>query len=201
MSPGNKNAPTCPSSDCRPVRRLVQLDARAPCNLFFSMSFSFFLSYLYTRREGANHISMTSLVQKRTCGRLQSRATRKVLCRSASELAGFTRAMWQSTCCPVVLRSCLPQVRLLSHLLILPSFYFFFFFFSSCKILVFCLFWYCAVFLHMEASLHCSKNRSSACRIYLSRIIALIRQEIWYVVDILRFVINQDFLTLKFETI
>jgi len=120
MSPENKNVP--PSSvlfsGCRPARKQTRIARLAgPARNPFSTSLPF--PYLYSRprshrRERANHISMTSLVQKRArVEGWRGRATRKVLCRGAPELAGFTRAVTKHLLSlAAVPRTRLPQARL-----------------------------------------------------------------------------------------
>lgn len=114
MSPGNKNAPPSPvlaSHLAAGPRRPVPLGARAqrrPFNLLLP------LPRCHCRKK-ANHISVTSSVQKRTwsaCGGLREAATRKVLCGGATELAGFTRAVTKHLLSAVPPRSRLPRARL-----------------------------------------------------------------------------------------
>lgn len=194
MSPGNKNAPPAPvhPSGCRlaqtrTARRAGPARNPSPRGIFASSPSPF---HLYSRprshhQERANHISMTSSVQKRARERARvegwrGRATRKVLCRGAPELAGFTRAVTKHLLSlAAVPRSRLPQARLplVCYCLFFHRLLSFSSSFSSSSsscssaaasssgpylfvVLVSRRF-------HMEARPHCSKSRPSAC-VFLS---------------------------------
>lgn len=135
---------------------------------------------------------MTSSVQKhaRVDG-WRGRATRKVLCRGAPELAGFTRAVTKHLLSlAAVPRSRLPQARLP---LVCYCLFFHRLFFSSissssssssCSTLPHLppldptsLLVLVSRRFYMEARSHCSKSRPSAC-VYLSRVTAVIHRKI-----------------------
>lgn len=117
-----------PCTFLRPVRKQknpVQLSARGPRIGILPPRLRVLLPSLFPRlysrprsdrRERANHISMTSSVQKRARARVEGwrgRATRKVLRRGVPELAGFTRAVTKHLLSLAAApRTRLPQARL-----------------------------------------------------------------------------------------
>lgn len=150
MSPGNKNVPPVLSSDCRLVVR-----KQTPCSStrgpragsFLRVLFPSLLPHLYSRprsnhRERANHISMTSSVQKRAraCGGLaKPRDSQSAMWRGTRTGRIYSRgdkAPAVPRCCASLSpSSSSPASRLLLPillpsplLLLLRSFFFFFFF-------------------------------------------------------------------------
>lgn len=166
------------------VSRSVRVGVRTPCGILpprlrvlpFALSPPVFAPPLQPPRKGQPYFN--DVIGTKACARVEGwrgRATRKVLCRGAPELAGFTRAVTKHLLSLAAApRSRLPQARLLLVCYCL----FFHCLLSSCSISSSS----CSLHLpllgptsslvlvsrrfHMEARPHCSESRLSAC-VYL----------------------------------